>query len=206
MLYVYAEVSSILINPCPSAWNCGLKKHVNRFTSLCNSLHIFTDMSSDLPSIFPAPFPYRLDIRIKNYKSGILHDSCRVILHTWFPTGFMGKGFAHREKRIHGKSRWTFSKKVNAFMDSIFGYSVAPLRIFSLIGTFVSSISFIYGAWMVCNAILKKTAVPGFATIVVLISFLMGLVIIMLSVIGEYLWRIADEVNKRPEVVIEKIY
>lgn len=114
--------------------------------------------------------------------------------------------YYHREKRVHGKSRWTFRKKFNAFLDSIFGYSVAPLRIFSLIGIFVSSISFIYGAWMICSAILKKTAVPGFATIVVLISFLMGLVIIMLSVIGEYLWRIADEVNKRPETVIERIY
>lgn len=112
----------------------------------------------------------------------------------------------HREKRIHGKSRWTFSKKFNSFLDSVFGYSVAPLRIFSLVGFFVSSVSFIYGLWVIRNAILEKIAVPGFATIIILISFLMGLVISMLSIIGEYLWRIADEVDKKPETVIERIY
>jgi len=114
--------------------------------------------------------------------------------------------YYHRQKRIHGRSRWTFYKKINACFDSVFGYSVAPLRLFSFIGIFVSSVSFIYGTWMIANAVLKKTVVPGFATIVVLISFLMGTVISMLSMIGEYLWRISDEVNKRPEVVIEKIY
>lgn len=112
----------------------------------------------------------------------------------------------HREERVYGKSRWTFSKKINACLDSIFGYSVCPLRIFSLIGIFVSSMSFIYGAWIIFNAILKRTVVPGFATIVILISFFMGTVISMLSMIGEYLWRISEELSKKPEVVIEKIY
>ena len=114
--------------------------------------------------------------------------------------------YYHRQKRMHGKSRWTFYKKVNACLDSVFGYSVAPLRLFSLMGIFVSSVSFIYGIWMISNALLNKIAVPGFATVIVLISFLMGIIISMLSMIGEYLWRIAGEVNKMPEVVIEKIY
>ncbi len=47
---------------------------------------------------------------------------------------------------------------------------------------------------------------PGFATIVALISFLLGLMIIMLGVIGEYLWRIFDEINERPESVIDEVY
>jgi dolichol-phosphate mannosyltransferase len=48
--------------------------------------------------------------------------------------------------------------------------------------------------------------VQGFASLVALITFLLGLIIVMLGVIGEYLWRIFDEVNQRPEVVIEKVY
>jgi dolichol-phosphate mannosyltransferase len=48
--------------------------------------------------------------------------------------------------------------------------------------------------------------VRGFATIVALVSFLLGMVIVMLGIIGEYLWRIFDETSDRPEAVIDKIY
>ncbi|MBA4395861.1 MAG: glycosyl transferase [Syntrophus sp. (in: bacteria)] len=111
-----------------------------------------------------------------------------------------------RMKRVHGKSRWTFFKKFNAFLDAVLGFSVTPLRCFSLIGAIVSLASFSYGAWIVFHALFVKKDVPGFATLAVLISFLLGLVIILLSIIGEYLWRIYDEVNKRPEAVIDEVY
>ncbi len=111
----------------------------------------------------------------------------------------------HRRMRVHGKSRWTFFKKLNAFLDSILGYSVTPLRVISLTGIMVSICSFTYGLVIIINALLGKMEVPGFATIAALLSFLMGVVITLLSVIGEYLWRIFDEVNKRPEVVIDEI-
>ena len=66
-------------------------------------------------------------------------------------------------------------------------------------------VSFGYGCWMIIAAILGKMAVPGFATSVVLISLRMGTALMILSVIGEYLWRIFDEVRKRPEIVIDEI-
>jgi len=111
-----------------------------------------------------------------------------------------------RLRRNHGTSRWTFMKKLNAFLDSVLGYSVAPLRLISLVGIVVSLCSFGYGGWIIANALLGRMDVPGFATIVVLLSFLMGVVITSLSVIGEYLWRIYDEVNKRPDVVIDEMH
>jgi dolichol-phosphate mannosyltransferase len=110
-----------------------------------------------------------------------------------------------RRKRVHGKSRWTFLKKLNAFLDSILGYSMTPLRLISLIGILVSLSSFGYGASIIVYALIGRMDVPGFATIAALMSFLMGIVITLLSVIGEYLWRIFDEVNKRPEVVIDEM-
>jgi len=111
-----------------------------------------------------------------------------------------------RKKRVHGKSRWTFSKKVKLFLDSLLGLSVLPIRLISLIGFFVSLASFGYGAWIVVSALRGKTIVLGFATIVTILSFLLGLIIIMLGVIGEYIWRIFDEINKTPESVIDEIY
>ncbi len=111
-----------------------------------------------------------------------------------------------RQKRVHGKSRWTFSKRVKLFLDSLLGLSVFPIRLISLIGFFVSLASFAYGTWISINALRGKTIVMGFATIVTILSFLLGLIIIMLGVIGEYIWRIFDEINKRPESVIDEIY
>jgi len=111
-----------------------------------------------------------------------------------------------RQKRIHGKSRWTFSKRVKLFLDSLLGFSVVPIRVISLIGVFVSIVSFGYGTLVLVSALRGKTAVLGFATIATLLSFLLGLIIVMLGVIGEYIWRIFDETSKRPESVIDEIY
>ena len=111
-----------------------------------------------------------------------------------------------RRRRKHGQSRWNFSKKLTTAIDAIFGFSFAPIRFLSLVGLFVSLFSFGYAVWIVINAILGNTDVRGFATIVALIAFLQGIGIFMLGVIGEYIWRIFDEVNQRPETVIDAIY
>jgi dolichol-phosphate mannosyltransferase len=106
--------------------------------------------------------------------------------------------------RHYGKSKWTFSKKLKFFLDSILGFSIVPIRMISTIGLIVSGISFCYGCIVVYNAMRGNVQVQGFATLVALLSFLLGLIIVMLGVIGEYIWRIFDEVNRQPEAVIEK--
>jgi dolichol-phosphate mannosyltransferase len=110
-----------------------------------------------------------------------------------------------RRKRVHGRSRWTFTKKVKFFLDTLLGFSMVPLRAISVIGLLVALLSAGFGVFVVTNAVLGRYEVPGFATLAALICFLLGLLICMLGVIGEYLWRIFDEINKRPEAVIDEI-
>lgn len=110
-----------------------------------------------------------------------------------------------RRKRQHGKSRWTFLKRVKFFLDSLLGFSIVPIRLMSLFGAFVSLASFGYGALIAINALRGLGSVPGFPTLVVIISFLLGVVIMMLGIIGEYIWRIFDEVSRKPETVIDEI-
>jgi dolichol-phosphate mannosyltransferase len=114
--------------------------------------------------------------------------------------------FYDRQKRIHGSSKWTFAKKITAFLDALLGFSIIPIRLISAIGFTVSAVSFVYGLWIFINGLIGTIVVQGFATVVTLISFLLGLIIVMLGIIGEYLWRTFDEVNKRPESVIDEIY
>jgi polyisoprenyl-phosphate glycosyltransferase len=112
----------------------------------------------------------------------------------------------HRPAREHGKSGWTFAKKFTAFLDVMLGFSITPIRAISGIGAIVALCSFVYGGTVVVSALFRQIPVEGFATVVALVTFLLGLIIVMLGIIGEYLWRIFDETNKRPETVIEEVW
>lgn len=112
----------------------------------------------------------------------------------------------HRPSREHGKSGWTFGKKFKAFLDVMLGFSITPIRVMSGIGAVVALGSFIYGGAVVLNALLHRIPVEGFATMVALITFLLGLVLLMLGIIGEYIWRIFEETNQRPETVIDEVW
>jgi polyisoprenyl-phosphate glycosyltransferase len=110
-----------------------------------------------------------------------------------------------RPERMHGKSKWTFNKKFKLFIDSFVGFSILPMRITMFIGALVALGSFTYGTLIIVGAMLGNVVVPGYASLMASMSFLLGIIIIMLGVFGEYLWRIFDEVNKRPESVIEEV-
>jgi polyisoprenyl-phosphate glycosyltransferase len=111
-----------------------------------------------------------------------------------------------RQKREHGISRWTFKKKLKLFVDTISGFSVVPLRLISGFGLIVASLSFLYGLYIGVNAILGRVDQPGFATLVVLITFFSGLILVMLGIIGEYLWRVFEATQNKPESVIDETF
>ena len=112
-----------------------------------------------------------------------------------------------RRRRQHGESRFTFTKKLTSFIDAILGNSVLPIRVVSLVGFVTSLLSTAYASFIVIEAILGlRPGVPGFPTLVAFVTFLLGLVIIILGIIGEYLWRIFDEVVRRPEAVVDEVY
>jgi dolichol-phosphate mannosyltransferase len=111
-----------------------------------------------------------------------------------------------RRPRLHGRSRWTIRKKCRAFLDVMLGFSVTPIRAISAVGVIVSFVSFLYGAIVVTAAFVGNIPVPGFSTLVALVTFLLGLIILMLGVIGEYLWRVFDESNRRPEAVVDEVH
>ena len=76
----------------------------------------------------------------------------------------------------------------------------------SFLGFLTSIFSFIYGLWIIASSLAGKIPVPGYASIIVIISFFFAIVILYLSIIQEYLWRIYGDINKRAEVVVEKVF
>jgi len=109
----------------------------------------------------------------------------------------------HRQPRKHGKSSWTFSKNLGVFFDVVIGFSALPLRVASILGFFVSLFSFGYGIMIIINKMSSEGFVSGYPSLVVLITFLFGLNLLIIGLMGEYLVRINNEINKRPGAVID---
>ena len=110
-----------------------------------------------------------------------------------------------RKKRHSGKSQWTFSKKLKWFIDSLMSYSFFPIRFMSASGIFISLIGFIYAVVVFLQRILSDDYIFGWAPIVILILVLSGFQMLMLGVIGEYLWRTLSQSRNRPKYLIDEI-
>ncbi|MDQ0917607.1 glycosyltransferase family 2 protein [Paenibacillus sp. V4I5] len=111
-----------------------------------------------------------------------------------------------RQERKLGKSRWTLSKKIKLFIDSFVSFSYAPIRFMSLIGVITALMSFLYGIFVITNALFGTIELQGWSSLIAIITFLLGIIMIMLGIIGEYLWRILDESRKRPAYIIDEIF
>jgi polyisoprenyl-phosphate glycosyltransferase len=110
-----------------------------------------------------------------------------------------------RQEREHGISKWTWAKKLKLFIDSFVNFSYIPIRLISIIGLITAMLSFALGCYVLFLWFFADIPVKGWATLVALITMLLGLIMVMLGIIGEYLWRILDECRKRPSFVIDRV-
>jgi len=108
-----------------------------------------------------------------------------------------------RRARLKGKSRWTFSKKLKLFIDSFVAFSYAPIRFLSLFGAVVALSAFVYAGVVFVAWLLRGIPVQGFASLVILLAFTAGVQMLMLGILGEYLWRTLDETRRRPAYVVD---
>ncbi len=110
-----------------------------------------------------------------------------------------------RLKRETGKSQWTFSKKLKWFIDSLMSYSFFPIRSMSILGIILSFTGFLYAIVVFFQRLLSDDYIYGWAPIVILILVLSGFQMLMLGVIGEYMWRTLAQVRNRPQYIIDEI-
>lgn len=113
-----------------------------------------------------------------------------------------------RRPRLAGASRWTFGRKLTSFLDGILAYSFAPIRIMALVGCAIALLGFAYAGAILIGKLFFNNPTPakGWAPLMVLILVLGGFQMIMLGLIGEYLWRTLAEVRRRDLYVIDAVY
>lgn len=112
--------------------------------------------------------------------------------------------YYHRQKRKHGKSRWTFFKKFKLAFDTFFGFSGRPLRLASFMGMSVSVIGFIMALYIILRKIISDVPVFGIPSLMVSILITGGLILMSIGIVGEYMWRSFDETRNRPTFIVEE--
>jgi dolichol-phosphate mannosyltransferase len=109
-----------------------------------------------------------------------------------------------RERREHGKSGWTFSKKLKYFTDLILDSSYLPIRLMSALGFLTASAGLVFALVIVVTWLRNKTPFVGYAPIMITLLIVGGLIMMMLGIIGEYIWRIYDDVKEKPLYIVER--
>ncbi len=119
--------------------------------------------------------------------------------------GFKTKWFEHENReRAAGQTKWSFIKLLKYAIDGIIGFSTAPLKISFLIGVLFSAVGFLYAIYIIIDTIINGPSVAGYPSIICLIVFLSGLILVSLGIVGEYISKIYMEVKHRPVFLIDK--
>lgn len=106
-------------------------------------------------------------------------------------------------ERTLGTTKWKFSGLVKYALDAIISFSVAPLRFLSVLGAFISVAALFYGLFLLIKTLAFGKDIPGYASTIIILLFLGGVIEMSLGIIGEYMARIFTEVKQRP-IYIEK--
>lgn len=110
-----------------------------------------------------------------------------------------------RKKREQGYSRWTFAKKIKLVVDSLVSFSFVPIRFMSMVGTLFFIGSIIWGAIVLLFKIWGEIEVQGWTTLMIIVLFSSGLIMLTLGILGEYIWRGMDAARNRPVYIVDQI-
>jgi glycosyltransferase involved in cell wall biosynthesis len=111
-----------------------------------------------------------------------------------------------RPERIAGTTKFDGWRLWNLAIEGITSFSTDPLRIWTYLGVSVALISFLFAIFIVLKIFIYGVEVPGYASVVVAVSFLGGLQLIGIGILGEYLGRSYIESKRRPIYLVRRIY
>lgn len=111
-----------------------------------------------------------------------------------------------RAKRTIGRSQYTFAKRLKNSLDAILDSSYLPIRFISVAGATTAFVGFLYALNIAYTRFRHGTPFTGWAPIMILLLIIGGVLMLMLGIIGEYIWRIYDEVKKKPNYIVRERY
>ena len=110
-----------------------------------------------------------------------------------------------KQSRHAGASKWTLAKKLKLFSDSIVSFSYTPIRAMSYLGLVMACAGFCYAGAVIAGRLCGWiTSGTGFAALMTVLLVGQGVIMTMLGILGEYVWRAFDEVRGRPRYLLEE--
>jgi glycosyltransferase involved in cell wall biosynthesis len=111
-----------------------------------------------------------------------------------------------RPARVAGTTSWNYFGLYKLAIEGFVSFTSIPLKMWSYVGALVSIFSFVYGIYLVVKTTILGADVPGYASLMVVLLVMSGLILLSLGIIGEYISRIFIEVKQRPTyIVMDKI-
>jgi polyisoprenyl-phosphate glycosyltransferase len=124
-------------------------------------------------------------------------------LYAWI--GFKSIGVPFEvEERAFGVSKFSYRKLTRFALDGLMSFSTMPLKVWTYVGTAISIVALASAIYFVVETLLYGVDVPGFASLIVSVTFFAGVQLLSLGVLGEYIGRIFAEVKRRPLYLVEE--
>jgi glycosyltransferase involved in cell wall biosynthesis len=124
----------------------------------------------------------------------------------WMYVGFKTSSIeVDKKERFKGTVKYSLGKRLNLALVGIIGFSKLPLQIANFIGFLMSCIGLVLGVFMVTLKLFLGIPVPGYASIIAVVTFFFGIQFMILGIMGEYIGIILDEVKRRPIYIAEKV-
>jgi len=106
--------------------------------------------------------------------------------------------------RFSGTSNYTLLESIKVFMKLATGFSVFPLRVASFVGALTSVFGFILGLYFILEYFINSSSPEGWTSMIVIVLFLGGIILMSLGIVGEYLGRIYLSINKKKSYTIQQ--
>jgi polyisoprenyl-phosphate glycosyltransferase len=107
--------------------------------------------------------------------------------------------------RTRGTTKYDVTRLIAFSVTGILSFSKVPLRVATLFGFFISTLSLLYGFWLIGRFFVAGHMPPGYTSLIVMMMFLGGLQLMVLGVLGEYLGSVFDEVKQRPLYIVDEV-
>lgn len=125
-------------------------------------------------------------------------------MRTW--VGFKQIGIpVERDERHSGKSKYSLLRLLKLASDGVFAFSIVPIRAAALIGALAIICSGLYTLYAIYAKFYLHQPTQGFTAIILMITFLSGILLLFLGIIGEYVGRVYEETKARPHYVVGRI-
>ena len=108
-------------------------------------------------------------------------------------------------ERHAGTTKWNFRKLMNYAIEGIIGFSTKPLRYSIYIGSVSAVAAVLYLIWVILEKLIWGIAIPGYATIIVLILLLGSIQLFCIGLIGEYVGRTFEQTKNRPVYIPKEV-